>query len=313
MIDRDYPIDRNMRLDAMPPEYRAHFLAHPHEYYIEPFQVEGNLYFIGNLEIACYLIDSGDGLIIIDTGYDFCAGQLMNSIWSLGFNPKDIKMIFHTHNHNDHIAATNLLVRLSGAKTFMSVKDGKDMVALMENIDSGNPAVKMAVGSRALHFVPDVYTKDGDAFTLGNVTVKCVDTPGHSKGCQSFFFNVTGSDNRQYTAAIHGGIGINTLHQEFMALMQYPNAREDFFGHIERIVDWPMDIYLSSHTFQNYTKEKLEKRKADPDGRNPFIDPSEWKRILTTAWIMGHELIEQEKNGTVPEWQKHMYADLKGK
>ena len=209
-------------------------------------------------------------------------------------------MIFHTHNHQDHIASTNLLVQLSGATTYMSEIDGKAMVS--------SPAGPMCPES--LKFTPDVYTHDGDRFTLGNTTVTCIDTPGHSKGCQSFFVNVTGADGKQYTAALHGGVGINTLHKHFMDMMNYPNAREDFFGHIQRIIDWPVDIYLSSHTFQNYTEEKLAKRAENPQGPNPFIDPTEWKCILTTAWEMGHDLIKAEEEGTTPEWQQKPYADL---
>ena len=74
-----------MRLDWMPPEYKEHFMAYPHLYYMEPFCVAGNLYFIGNKEIGCYLIDSGEGLIVLDTGYEHCAGQFFNAIWTLGF------------------------------------------------------------------------------------------------------------------------------------------------------------------------------------------------------------------------------------
>ncbi len=290
-----------MRLDAMPPEYRAKFMAAPHTFWLEPFRVEGNLYFIGNKEIACYLIDTGEGLIILDTGYENCSGQFFNSIWSLGFDPRDVRMIFHTHNHQDHIASTNLLVQLSGARTYMSETDGRAMVE--------SPAGPLC--PEALKFVPDVYTHDGDEYTLGSTTVRCIDTPGHTRGCQSFFVNVTGADGTRYTAALHGGVGINTLHREFMEKTGYPQAREDFFGHIQRIIDWPVDIYLSSHTFQNYTEEKLAKRRADPAGPNPFVDPGEWHSILTTAWEMGHQLVEDEKNGLVPEWQRQTYADLK--
>lgn len=292
-----------MRLDAMPPEYRAHFMANPHLYVLPPFRVEGNLYFIGNKEIGCYLIDTGEGLIILDTGYENCAGQFFNSIWTLGYDPRDVKMIFHTHYHQDHIASTNLLVRLSGAKTYMSEADGK---TLMESPDSPmTPA--------SLRFIPDVLTHDGDSFTLGNTTVRCVDTPGHTRGCQSFFVNVTCEDGKQYIAALHGGVGINTLHKEFMEKAGYPTAREDFFGHIPKVIDMPVDIYLSSHTFQNYTEEKLAKRAEDPDGPNPFIDPTEWRSILTTAWDMGHELVKNEEAGNIPEWQRHGYADIEAK
>ena len=289
-----------MRLDAMPPEFRARFIAAPHTFWLEPFCVEGNLYFIGNKEIGCYLIDTGEGLIILDTGYENCAGQFFNSIWTLGFDPKDVKMIFHTHNHQDHIASTNLLVQLSGAKTYMSETDGKAMVGSTDK----------TMLPESLKFVPDVYTHDGDEFTLGNTTVRCIDTPGHTRGCQSFFVNVTGKDGRKYVAALHGGVGINTLHKEFMERAGFPEAREDFFGHIKRIIDWPVDIYLSSHTFQNYTEEKLQKRAEDPEGPNPFIDPNEWRTILQTAWDMGHQLVEDEEKGLTPEWQKHMYQDM---
>ena len=183
----------------------------------------------------------------------------------------------------------------------MSETDGRAMVE--------SPAGPLC--PEALKFVPDVYTHDGDEYTLGSTTVRCIDTPGHTRGCQSFFVNVTGADGTRYTAALHGGVGINTLHRDFMEKTGYPQAREDFFGHIQRIIDWPVDIYLSSHTFQNYTEEKLAKRRADPAGPNPFVDPGEWHSILTTAWEMGHQLVEDEKNGLVPEWQRQTYADLK--
>lgn len=293
-----------MRLDFMPPEYRARFVAEPHNFYLEPFCVEGNLYFIGNKEIGCYLIDTGAGLIVLDTGFESCAGQFFHSIWALGFDPRQVKMIFHTHNHSDHIGSTNLLVRLSGAKTYMSETDGRQLAGMKGDTP---------LCPQALRFVPDVYTHDGDEFTLSNTTVRCIDTPGHTRGCQSFFVNVAGKDGRQYTAALHGGVGINTLHKEFMERAGYPEARQDFFAHIQRIIDWPVEIYLSSHTLQNYTEEKLAKRAASPDGPNPFIDPAEWRSILTIARDMARQLIEDEEKGVVPEWQKRGYADQQEK
>lgn len=296
-----------MRLDAMPPEYRADFVANPHAYWIPPFQVAGNLYAIGNREIGCYLIDSGEGLIILDTGYNSCAGQFFNNIWQLGFRPQDVKMIFHTHNHEDHIGSTNLLVQMSGATTYMSETDGKELAKAVSGACSG-----MAVfGNPALRFVPDVYTHDGDTFTLGNVTVTCIDTPGHTKGCQSFFFDVTMENGSLKRAALHGGVGINTLHKEFMEMAGYPDAREDFFGQLNRIMDWPVDINLGSHVLQNYTMEKLAKRKEDPNGPNPFIDKTEWKQLITLAKDMACEMIEKEEKGEIPSWQRGLYADIK--
>ena len=298
-----------LRLDFMPPEYREAYTTRPHDFYLEPFCIEGNLYFIGNREIGCYLIDSGEGLIILDTGYDFTAGQLINSIWTLGYDPKDVKMIFHTHNHQDHIGATNLLVALSRATTYMSETDGKELAAAL----GGNVSEehRKMMGTKAVLFVPDVYTHDGDVFTLGNVRLTALDTPGHTRGCQSFFFNVTGEDGKQYTAAIHGGWGIPTLHKELMEKSGYLTAREDYFAMLDKVEDMPVDIHIGSHVLQSFTEEKLAKREADPDGPNPFIDPTEWKRVAVCAREMALELIETEEKGETPEWQRTGYTDLK--
>ena len=39
----------------------------PWNYAVEPFRVIGNLYFVGNSWVSVYLIDTGDGLLMIDT------------------------------------------------------------------------------------------------------------------------------------------------------------------------------------------------------------------------------------------------------
>ena len=37
--------------------------------YIEPFQIFGNLYFVGTRGVSSHIIDTGDGLILLDTSY----------------------------------------------------------------------------------------------------------------------------------------------------------------------------------------------------------------------------------------------------
>ena len=69
---------------------------------MKPFSIFGNLYFVGNADVGSYLIDTGDGLILIDTAYPTTRALLVQSIWEAGFNPGDIKYILHTHGHFDH-------------------------------------------------------------------------------------------------------------------------------------------------------------------------------------------------------------------
>ena len=69
-----------------------------------PFRIFGNLYFVGTKPSSTHIIDTGDGLILIDPGYCENFYLVINNIWELGFNPKDIKYILLSHCHFDHIA-----------------------------------------------------------------------------------------------------------------------------------------------------------------------------------------------------------------
>lgn len=51
-------------------------------------------------------------------------------------------------------------------------------------------------GKHSPIFTPDKTLRDGERFTLGNTTVECVHTPGHSPGVMSFFFQAQDGDKR---------------------------------------------------------------------------------------------------------------------
>lgn len=61
------------------------------EKYIRPSKLIGNLYFVGTYEASTHLIDTGDGLILLDPGYAESLYMVINNIWQLGFKPTDIK------------------------------------------------------------------------------------------------------------------------------------------------------------------------------------------------------------------------------
>ena len=116
---------------------RKSFAKH-YEGRVDPFKIIGNVYFIGCIPASSHLIDTGEGLILIDTGYEDTLFLLVDSIYRLGFRPSDIKYIIHTHWHGDHTAATAGLVALSGAKTLIGHKDAARHVrALCTLVDQG--------------------------------------------------------------------------------------------------------------------------------------------------------------------------------
>ncbi|MBR2671545.1 MAG: MBL fold metallo-hydrolase [Oscillospiraceae bacterium] len=250
----------------------------------KPFRYEGNLYYIGTTGVSSHLIDTGEGLIVIDTLEPSCGGQFIESFWELGFDPRDVKMIFHTHNHVDHIGCTNLLKAISGATTYMGAQDIEDIRTRPYLTDA----------FKDTQFIADVAINDGDCFTLGNTTIRCVHAPGHTPGTQAFFFNVTKEDGTQLTAGIHGGVGFNTLDLEFCGKNNMMEMRKAFSDSLDKIENEKVDIVLGSHPGFVNTMEKRQKQIENPDV-NPFIDPLAWDAFIKKTKQEYREFLDSGK------------------
>ena len=229
-------------------------LTNPWEGKMDPFKIIGNVYFVGTFQASCHLIDTGEGLILIDPGYTSTLYLVIRSIYKLGFQPEDIKYIINTHWHGDHTEATAAMVDLSGAKTLIGAEDEE----------------------RAKHyFVPDILLRDGDILRLGNTEITFMETPGHTKGTVSFFFN-TEDDGKIYRVGMFGGAGANTLAQ---GKFDYVGCREGYRNSLHRLQKEKVDVFIGNHTWNNdtYRKGKL----LLETGENTFVDPELWQQFLS--------------------------------
>jgi len=69
------------------------------------FRIAGNLYYVGTYDLACYLIVTPKGNILINTGLASSAPGIKNSIETLGFKLSDTKILLNTQAHYDHMGA----------------------------------------------------------------------------------------------------------------------------------------------------------------------------------------------------------------
>ncbi len=222
-----------------------------------PFRMAGNLYFVGSRNPSSHLLDTGDGLILIDTGYEENAEMIVNSMEKLGFDIRDVKYIIHSHGHGDHTFATAKLAKLSGAETFLNSRD----IRYLEG-----------------RFIPDHDIRDGDIIKLGNTEILCLETPGHTAGTVSFFFNIQ-ENGKTYRAAMFGGAGTNQLKKDYLknkGLNTLP--RGQFFKSIQRLKKEHVDIFVGNHSWQNDTLGNYEKSLTSDT--NPFIDETRWGAFL---------------------------------
>ena len=226
----------------------------PADGYIPPFRLCGNVYFVGTWQASSHLINTGAGLILIDTGYENTLPLVLDSIRALGFDARDVKYIVNTHWHDDHTGATAALAALSGAGTLIGAKDA----------------------DRARqYFTPDILVREGDTLSLGDTVLHFAQTPGHTAGTLSLFFEVTEGEKR-YRLGMFGGAGINTLAKN---TLEYPTARADYFASVARLKAERVDVMLGNHTWNNNTAEYGNLLLKS--GENRFLDPTMWGKFLT--------------------------------
>lgn len=225
--------------------------------YLEPVKMFGNLYFVGMYDASTHIIDTGAGLILIDPGYARNLRVVIANIRKLGFDVSDIKYVVLSHGHGDHAEGVAPLLSLTDAKTFIGAED----LHFVKNA-----------------FIPDVLLRDGDEITLGNTTIRCLSTPGHTDGTMSLFFNVT-DGTRTLRAGMHGGAGTNTLTRDFMTKHGLPfENRQKFLGSLERLRGEQVDIFVGNHAWNNDTDLKIDAVLRGE--RDAFVVAGEWEAFL---------------------------------
>jgi len=237
--------------------------------YIPPVRMAGNVYFVGIYAASTHLIDTGDGLILIDPGYGDSVHMIVDSIHRAGFDPRDIRYILLSHWHGDHAEGTPQLVQMSGAKVIIGAPDAEKVRRYCE---------------------PDILVGEGDTLTLGDTTLSFMITPGHTAGTLSFFFDVQ-EGGKTLRAGMFGGAGANTL---VAGKFDFDGAREAYYASIARLQAEHVDVMLGNHVWNNATDDRAARQLAT--GEMAFIDDGEWGRFLGKCKVRLDRLIEKENN-----------------
>lgn len=276
-------------------EERRKYVAHNMEFHkdpsiaqIEPFKIADGLYYVGDKKVCIHLIDTGEGLILIDSGYLGSSHMLVDSIWRAGFDPRNILMIIHTHGHTDHFGASYEFSHLYGTKLAISKIDADYVRSIAVDGMIGGELYPLA---RMPEF--DYEIEDGDVIEIGNVKIRCVLTPGHTLGVISLFFNVTWEGNT-YTAGLFGGAGVNALKLTYMYNKNMPlDLPEQMLASIEKVRHEPVTVHLGNHPGNNSTIEKRERQLKE--GGNHFIDENSWHKFLDALKVKAEKAISDRE------------------
>lgn len=220
----------------------------------EPIKLFDQVYFVGTATVGSYVIDTGDGLVMMDTGIgDDDAAIMVDGMKKLGLDPAKIKLIFISHEHFDHYGGVQYLKKnvCPNAKVAMSLIGWN----MLQTVPS-----EWAYISKRPQSV-DIFLTDGMKIKVGSEIFQIVATPGHSPGCLSFIFPVT-DNGEKHVAGIMGGSAVWPTQAEtrlYKASIEYFKA----FAEAAKC-----DVGLNFHSSE---RDFAELRARKPGEPNPLV------------------------------------------
>lgn len=241
---------------------------------ITPFRIAGNLYYVGSEGLASYLLVTPQGNILINSNLVTSVPQIRSSVEQLGFRFTDIRILLISHAHWDHDAGSAEVKRETGAQYFVMDGDvsvvesgGKADFQYPENL---YPATKV---DRVLH--------DGDEVRLGGTVLVAHKTPGHTRGCTTWSFQIS-EQGRALNVVIVGSWYVNPGYRLVDRPGQpasYPGIAADFQRTFDVLKKLPCDVFLGAHGDYFDMLEKL-RRRTPSSSVTIWIDPDGYRAEL---------------------------------
>ncbi len=226
---------------------------------------------MGTYDLACYLITTPEGNILINTGLDGSEQMIKKHIETLGFKFADIKILLTNHAHYDHVGALAAIKKMTHAMVEISANDAP-VVA-----DGGKS--DYVVGYKGATFAavkPDVLLHNHDTVKLGGMNIEVIATPGHTKGACSFLFDV--KDNKRSYRVLIVNMPSIWPQTNLRGMPTYANVGSDYAATFRTLKGLHFDIWLAAHAGQF----DLGKKHKPGDAYNPmaFVDGTGYDKVL---------------------------------
>ncbi|WP_343504177.1 MBL fold metallo-hydrolase [Alloyangia pacifica] len=206
-----------------------------------------NVWYLGYMNIGMFVIETTEGLILVDGGADPDDGpKILKWLVDNGFTTDDIAYVIVTHEHGDHYGG----------------------IPFLKSVD---PDIKLIVGSAAewdeemAEFAPfDMEIDEQTELTVGETNITLVPTPGHTPGTISAFIDVQ-VDGEERVASFWGGKGMrpNVENLEIMV-----DSVATFSALSEEL---NATVPLNTHGWGDATVSRMIDQVLMPEMNSPFV------------------------------------------
>jgi len=259
----------------------------------KPFLLYGKSWYVGTHGLSSVLIDSGDGLVLLDGALPESAPLIAANIAQLGFRLEQIKYIAVSHAHYDHVSGVAALARASGATVVASARNAQALAAGLPPKD--DPQADFGAEANAFPKVENVKVlADKETLRVGHLALTAHYTPGHTPGATSWSWpDCDGEDCRDLVYADSLNAVSDDVYR-FGGADGSGGIAASFRASIVRVAALPCDVLIPVHPgFADFDAKLAQRAKgAKPD---PFIDAGACKRYADAALHKLDERLNEER------------------
>lgn len=130
--------------------------------------------------ISVLLLENDDGWTLVDTGVSGSVARIQDAIAALGGKPEDLKRIFLTHHHTDHIGGLPGLLEWAPRAEVGATEHEAEVILGRRGLDPpSNPIIRFLTRNAKLPTAPvGKVLREGDLVSGFRVIL----TPGHTLG-----------------------------------------------------------------------------------------------------------------------------------
>lgn len=252
----------------------------------KPFRIIGNIYYVGTNNLACFLITSPAGHVLIDTAMQESAPIIRANIEALGYKLKYVRLILSSHAHFDHVAGHADMKAATGAQVVASAAD-------TPALESGGTKSFHPIGSYKPVKV-DRIIKDGEIVRLGSIALKAHLTPGHTEGNTAWSMTVE-ENGKKYEVLFAPSMSINPG-VKMVNNPTWPTIADAYARSFQKLKSLPCDVFLGPHAPFFDMEAKVARLNADPK-TNPFIDPEGFRNYIAGFEKGYNDQLQKERSG----------------
>ena len=254
-----------------------------------PRHVFGNTWYVGTCGISALLITGDAGHVLIDGATPEAGPMIVASLRTLGFDPKDVRVLLNTHEHIDHAGGLAAIQQATGAP-LRARRPG--LIALRKgDMDVRDPQVPFRMP--AFPPVPIIETlPDNAEVRVGDLRIQTHATPGHSLGGTSFTWTSCEGDVCHAMAFADSLSAVAPESYRFSNPAANPAFAAMLRTTFETVAALPCDVLISPHPVAS----RLWYRLGDAPSE-PLVDPTACRRYAEAGAKRLDARLETERKG----------------